>query len=606
MWALGCIMYESMCLQKAFDADSLPALVNKICKSQFEPVRGPYSNGLKLLVRDLLSLETTTRPAATAALQRLARGRVAAPFRPKLRGGPARSTLYRMDISTMALEAVDSMPTKTQIRQVSLSSNHFIAVCSSGEVFTWGENGQGQLGLGDTHSDYCNKSRFSKYRNSPGRVESLREMRIQCAAAGMGFSFFCADRGTLWACGDGGMCQSGEGSKLVSPCLIDALFSSNVLEVACGDEHVVVLCEGGGIWAWGRSQPFTIKPQQIEIPNNVSVVAIRCGPDASALITVDGTLIAWGVNKHNKLNLAKRQGFFAREPKNAYEFIEKPTLVKGFPARVVDVTIGRHHTGVILETGTVHMFGRNSWGELGLGGLGPQPQPCAHFPVKGLLQKTCLHIVCGEGFSLASTAEQELFFWGSKGVRIEEVEQNKNEKWGEKRNGVSVHHLVPNPSLVLRLDSSPSSGISIGISGLVADGRTAMLLIDTVAIRDPPPTANNRTPTVSQSAQLATRAKFSSDSDPTAVATWLRREMDEATFIAHRRNSSAGDLPKPEKKAFSAKEKPRRSGSLQRQQHGHTVVGVEKKLPAVDAPPRYEELAPRSQKITKSTTCSIL
>lgn len=30
MWALGCILYEMACLQKAFEADNLPALVNKI------------------------------------------------------------------------------------------------------------------------------------------------------------------------------------------------------------------------------------------------------------------------------------------------------------------------------------------------------------------------------------------------------------------------------------------------------------------------------------------------------------------------------------------------------------------------------------------------
>ncbi|CAJ0567853.1 unnamed protein product, partial [Mesorhabditis spiculigera] len=69
MWAIGCILYETMCLAKAFDADSLPALVNRICKSQYEPVRGPYSNGMKLLVRDLLSLEAASRPKASAALQ---------------------------------------------------------------------------------------------------------------------------------------------------------------------------------------------------------------------------------------------------------------------------------------------------------------------------------------------------------------------------------------------------------------------------------------------------------------------------------------------------------------------------------------------------------
>lgn len=32
MWALGCVLYEMAALQKAFEADNLPALVNKIMK----------------------------------------------------------------------------------------------------------------------------------------------------------------------------------------------------------------------------------------------------------------------------------------------------------------------------------------------------------------------------------------------------------------------------------------------------------------------------------------------------------------------------------------------------------------------------------------------
>ncbi|KAK6044411.1 hypothetical protein COOONC_18084, partial [Cooperia oncophora] len=30
MWALGCILYEMVCLQKAFEGENLPALVNRI------------------------------------------------------------------------------------------------------------------------------------------------------------------------------------------------------------------------------------------------------------------------------------------------------------------------------------------------------------------------------------------------------------------------------------------------------------------------------------------------------------------------------------------------------------------------------------------------
>lgn len=47
--ALGCIIYEMACLQKTFEGSNLPALVNKIMKGQFAPIRGNYSPLFKKL-----------------------------------------------------------------------------------------------------------------------------------------------------------------------------------------------------------------------------------------------------------------------------------------------------------------------------------------------------------------------------------------------------------------------------------------------------------------------------------------------------------------------------------------------------------------------------
>ncbi|ETN72267.1 hypothetical protein NECAME_18928, partial [Necator americanus] len=69
MWALGCILYEMTCLQKAFEGENLPALVNKIMTCSYAPVRGPYSSEIKLMVRELLQLEPEARPCASDALR---------------------------------------------------------------------------------------------------------------------------------------------------------------------------------------------------------------------------------------------------------------------------------------------------------------------------------------------------------------------------------------------------------------------------------------------------------------------------------------------------------------------------------------------------------
>ena len=36
VWALGCVLYEMVCLQKTFEGTNLPAVVNKIVKVYFK------------------------------------------------------------------------------------------------------------------------------------------------------------------------------------------------------------------------------------------------------------------------------------------------------------------------------------------------------------------------------------------------------------------------------------------------------------------------------------------------------------------------------------------------------------------------------------------
>ena len=59
---------EMACLQKTFEGSNLPALVNKIMRGQFAPIRGNYSPQFKQLVRDLLQKDPEFRPTASGIL----------------------------------------------------------------------------------------------------------------------------------------------------------------------------------------------------------------------------------------------------------------------------------------------------------------------------------------------------------------------------------------------------------------------------------------------------------------------------------------------------------------------------------------------------------
>lgn len=167
MWALGCCLYEMCALRKAFDADNLPALIHKIInvspphffgipnhflahQSEYEPLKGPYSQDVRLLIRELLRTDAEQRPIAARVLEqvfralleprssslsvqvRRLRSSLAAPklamaSKTLLKSKAAKtstgdadsnySALYGFDVLNVTLSAVQEFPARIQIRQ---------------------------------------------------------------------------------------------------------------------------------------------------------------------------------------------------------------------------------------------------------------------------------------------------------------------------------------------------------------------------------------------------------------------------------------------------------------------------------------------------------
>jgi len=71
LWALGCVLYKMCTFTYPFDATSVQALVNVICKSEpkpIDPLRG-YSANLRFLCQLLLSKDPLSRPSIESILK---------------------------------------------------------------------------------------------------------------------------------------------------------------------------------------------------------------------------------------------------------------------------------------------------------------------------------------------------------------------------------------------------------------------------------------------------------------------------------------------------------------------------------------------------------
>ncbi|XP_014670621.1 PREDICTED: uncharacterized protein LOC106811496 [Priapulus caudatus] len=429
IWAFGCILYEMACRQRTFEGSNLPALVNKIMKGQFTPVKGNYSAEFKELIRDMLQREPEYRPSANELLyarlpelmSRYDHQGTDGEEDALQNGGSTkkkriRSVLYSFDVSKTKLYPID-LPIKTMVVQVAASLDHVIVVTMERVVFTWGANHSGQLGHGD-----------QELRPKPTAVEGLQAKSIVRACAGQDFSIFSSDNGIVMTCGNGGSGCLGHGdwSSACRPRLIEALLSVDVSSIACGPAHVVIGSSNGEVYSWGRGADGRLGlgsdadysyPMPVSIQGPAIVRGVHCGVDGSMFITDTGSMLACGSNRNNKLGLNERYGFFAQMRqlmhKTEVEGTKIPTVVKALKFRILDISMGLHHTAVLVEPGHVITFGNNTQAQLGHSNTKVHSHP---MQVRSIEHELVKAVTCGERFTAVCTATNNLYFWGTRQV----------------------------------------------------------------------------------------------------------------------------------------------------------------------------------------------
>mmetsp|Transcript_6189 Transcript_6189/g.9333 ORF Transcript_6189/g.9333 Transcript_6189/m.9333 type:complete len:1082 (-) Transcript_6189:109-3354(-) len=126
--------------------------------------------------------------------------------------------------------------------------SHSIALTVGGDVYSWGENSQGQLGLGDR-----------KNRLRPEIVRALKAaVCVKVSAGGHHSLAISHPQGLLFAFGSNSHGQLGQGHEessdassnggrtFPSPVVVDRLRDKQVIDATCGSAHSLVVCRARG------------------------------------------------------------------------------------------------------------------------------------------------------------------------------------------------------------------------------------------------------------------------------------------------------------------------------------------------------------------------
>ncbi len=311
---------------------------------------------------------------------------------------------------------VELPPASGTVVQAAAGAAHSLVLTSTGQLYSFGNNGYGQLG---TEANVGANEPTPALVTLPGAGGPVTQV-----AAGADHSLVVTSTGQLYAFGANLHGQLGrtENKETFTPnptpmqvTLPGA--SGPVTQVAAGGEHSLALTSTGQLYSFGQNESGQLgspiketqpTPTLVSLPTGGTVTQIAAGFDHSLVLTSTGQLYAFGENEFGQLGTKENAETLTPNP--------TPTLVglPGATGPVAQIAAGGRHSLALTATGQLYAFGENRYGQLGISEndktekANPTPElvtlPGAIGPVT--------EIAAGAYDSLVVTASGQLYAFG--------------------------------------------------------------------------------------------------------------------------------------------------------------------------------------------------
>lgn len=249
-----------------------------------------------------------------------------------------------------------------RIVQICAGDEHSLALSEWGQIYSWGADNKGQLG--QNQDGLTSSTTILTY---PKIIKTLNMYHVVQIAAGYHHNLALTNSGDLFAWGANNYGQLGLGTQTVKetvPKLVTSLSGVPIAFIACGAYHSFVISKSGAVFGWGKNcqgqlglndDKMRIFPTQLKTLRSLEVRYISCGEEFSAFLTRDGGVFTCGQGKFGQLG----HGSDANEnlPRKVVELMG---------STITQLACGKRHTLVYVPTrGRVYSFGIGSSGQLG-------------------------------------------------------------------------------------------------------------------------------------------------------------------------------------------------------------------------------------------------
>ncbi len=306
------------------------------------------------------------------------------------------------------------------IPQITAGGNSSFAIDSQGNLFAWGSDEFGVLGLG-------------RGLSSAVPVLTLQGQQYEQISGGLNFAIGLKADGALWGWGINSKGQLGDGTTTnhSAPVRIGAGYSA----VAVGYYHTVALKNDGSLWTWGGNSSGalgdgTLSKRATPMQIGTDYITIAAGPYTSMGIKTDGTLWAWGegygntpvqigtgykavvTSRYNTLGIKTDDSLWGWGSNSFGMLGDGTTTERSTPVQVgtgyQSVKMGNWHVVALKTDGTLWAWGSNSSGQFGIG---------SHVWYRDGVQKLVgsgyIDIAAGGNYTLAVKGDGSLLAWGA-------------------------------------------------------------------------------------------------------------------------------------------------------------------------------------------------
>lgn len=243
--------------------------------------------------------------------------------------------------------------------------NNILVKTTSGALYTWGDNRDGMLGVGNYNEEIITPTKINIPEPITDYVKSIKYRNSHLWS-----SYVVTDNGSLyvWGYNENGELLLGDTKNRISPVKVD--FPEPIKYIEPVTSRAIIITNNGSLWT---ASDFTSPLKKMNIKGKVKKIKFDtkiinyevC--ETYFALTEDGSLYSWGNNIGGQLGLGNDKGRYSDKP-----------LKINIPEPVKEIIIDEGSYYVITKNGSLYSWGGNQSGML----MNDMDEPIIYTPKK--------------------------------------------------------------------------------------------------------------------------------------------------------------------------------------------------------------------------------